>query len=237
MPCLYIYSDESGVFDQAHYDLFVYGGLLFPSKEIRERARQTYDKTEKSIRSKKQSQEELKGSTLSPEDNLKLLHTLDPYLKFACLIDQKAVSASMFRDKKTKQRYLDYVFEDGLRNVIDQLIHKNALSQSNISAVNVAFDRHTVATNNAYELTEGLETELALGSCDFARNECLQALFPSAKGKVAFRFGESDKEILIRAADVVCHHVFVEVQRGNSLDNLPNLVIAHYPDATNQPTS
>lgn len=229
MPCLYIYGDESGVFDQTHYNLFVYGGLLFPSKEARERARQTYDKAEKTIRRQKRTQDELKGASLDAENNLKLLHVLDPYLKFACFIDQKAVSASIFRDKKTKQRYLDFVFEDGLRNVISQLIGEHALDESAISAVNVAFDRHTVATNNAYELTEGLETELALGSCDFARNECLEALFPSAKGKVSFRFGESAQEVLIRAADVVCHHVFVEAQRGNSLTDLPHLTIAHYP--------
>lgn len=231
MPCLYIYGDESGVFDQVHYSLFVYGGLLFPSKEIRERARQAYDKAEKAIRKQKQTQTELKGSSLDAEHNRKLLRALDPYLKFACFIDQKAVSPSIYRDKKTKQRYLDFVFEDGLRRAISQLVAKKVLDASAISAVNVAFDRHTVATNNAYELTEGLETQLALGSCDFARNECLEALFPAAKGKVAFRFGESDQEVLIRAADVVCHHVFVEAQRGNSLDSVPHLAVVHYPSS------
>ena len=30
---LYIYSDESGVFDKVHNDIYVYGGVLFLSKE------------------------------------------------------------------------------------------------------------------------------------------------------------------------------------------------------------
>ncbi len=29
---LYIYSDESGVFDKAHNEIFVYGGLIFLGK-------------------------------------------------------------------------------------------------------------------------------------------------------------------------------------------------------------
>ena len=30
---LFIYSDESGVFDKVHNEIFVYGGLIFLSKE------------------------------------------------------------------------------------------------------------------------------------------------------------------------------------------------------------
>ena len=30
---LFVYSDESGVFDHKHNDLFVFGGLVFLSKE------------------------------------------------------------------------------------------------------------------------------------------------------------------------------------------------------------
>ena len=31
---LYIYSDESGVFDKAHNEIFVYGGLIFLGKRM-----------------------------------------------------------------------------------------------------------------------------------------------------------------------------------------------------------
>ncbi len=30
---LFIYSDESGVFDKAHNEIFVYGGLIFMEKQ------------------------------------------------------------------------------------------------------------------------------------------------------------------------------------------------------------
>jgi len=35
---IFIYSDESGVFDKKHNDLFVYGGIILLSKEQRDQA-------------------------------------------------------------------------------------------------------------------------------------------------------------------------------------------------------
>lgn len=38
---LFIYSDESGVFDKAHNEIFVYGGLIFFRKAAEGRIYQT----------------------------------------------------------------------------------------------------------------------------------------------------------------------------------------------------
>ena len=39
---LYIYSDESGVFDREHNDFYVFGGVIFLGKEERDIASRKY---------------------------------------------------------------------------------------------------------------------------------------------------------------------------------------------------
>ena len=47
---LFIYSDESGVFDKAHNEIFVYGGLIFLGKEEKDDYNRKYLAAEKAIR-------------------------------------------------------------------------------------------------------------------------------------------------------------------------------------------
>lgn len=50
---LFVYSDESGVFDKEHNEIFVYGGLIFLGKEQKDLYGRKYLAAEKAIRSKK----------------------------------------------------------------------------------------------------------------------------------------------------------------------------------------
>ena len=47
---IYVYSDESGVFDYKHNDIFVFGGILFYSKEQRDVCARKYIHVERIIR-------------------------------------------------------------------------------------------------------------------------------------------------------------------------------------------
>ena len=50
---LYVYSDESGVFDKIHNDIFVFGGLIFLDKENKDIFARRYLKAERDIRNNK----------------------------------------------------------------------------------------------------------------------------------------------------------------------------------------
>lgn len=47
---IYVYSDESGVFDKAQNSVFVYGGLLFFDKKTRDECSRKYPAAEKYAR-------------------------------------------------------------------------------------------------------------------------------------------------------------------------------------------
>ena len=50
---LYVHSDESGVFDKIHNDIFVFGGLIFLDKENKDIFARRYLKAERDIRNNK----------------------------------------------------------------------------------------------------------------------------------------------------------------------------------------
>ena len=109
---IYVYSDESGVFDKAHNKIFVFGGLLFLSKEDKDVAVRKYIRAEKTIRkSGNYSKEmEIKACTITKHQRGKLFRSLNDVYKFGAVIDQSRVLNSIMADKKTKQRFfLDWL--------------------------------------------------------------------------------------------------------------------------------
>ena len=52
---LYIYSDESGVFDNKHEKYFVFGGLIFFTKLDRDDASRKYSSIEKQMRNRQRT--------------------------------------------------------------------------------------------------------------------------------------------------------------------------------------
>ena len=50
---IYVYSDESGVFDVAHNDYFVFGGIILLGKNAKDNCARKYSHVEKVLRSNK----------------------------------------------------------------------------------------------------------------------------------------------------------------------------------------
>ena len=107
---IYIYSDESGVFDYLHNDYFVFAGVIFFNKQDKDDMERKYIHAENCIRSSNGivNTEELKACNLSNKNKGKLYRSLNNCLKFAVIIDQKRILKNIFDHKKSKQRYLDY---------------------------------------------------------------------------------------------------------------------------------
>ena len=112
---IFVYSDESGVLDKAHNDIFVFGGLVFLSKDERDVAARKYSAAEKALRNSKNYKQdvELKAAIISAGEKRKLFRSLNRYYKFGVIVEQTRVLDRIMADKKSKQRYLDYVFKIG----------------------------------------------------------------------------------------------------------------------------
>ena len=207
---IYIYSDESGVFDKAHNDWFVFGGVIFLSKESKDNATRLYTKAERTIRERNDfdKTQEVKATAISNADKTKLYRSANKFCKFAAVVDQKNVLDRIFKSKKDKQRYLDFVYKIAVKRCLEELIRAGKIDPNNVRNISFFVDEHTTATNGRYELREALEQELKNGTYNFNYSVFHPPVFPNMSGSVTVEFCNSENKTLVRTADIVANRIY-----------------------------
>lgn len=223
---LFIYSDESGVFDKAHNEIFVYGGLIFLGKQQKDEYIRRYLAAERVLREKHTDGGELKACRISNKEKGKLYRSIGGAIKFGAIVNQRNVLDRIFSSKKDKQRYLDYAYKIGLKRALQQLINAGVIGKrvDNIFLYN---DEHSTATNGRYELREGLEQEFKLGTYNMQYDKFFPPLFETMQG-LHLEFCDSKKVTLVRAADIVANRIYY-MALNRKLENLSGIYISTLP--------
>ena len=230
---LYIYSDESGVFDKEHNKYFIYGGLIFLGKNQKDVFARKYSAAERVLRKKYKKDYELKACKITNNEKGKLYRSMNNAIKFGIIIKQTDILDRIFQSKKDKQRYLDYAYKIGLKNALKNLVNDSdcLITQDNIENIYIYNDEHSTATNGRYELREGLEQEFKHGTYNDKYEKFFPPLFTSLKG-LSVHFCNSKKILLIRASDIIANHIYHEAITANNINelyHLPNIYITILP--------
>lgn len=225
---LYVYSDESGVFDKTHNNFYVYGGLIILDNENRNNCSRKYRTAEKAIARRYRPGLELKATAIKNSDKGKLFRSMNQYDKFCVVVNQNHVLDSVFSDKKTKQRYLDFAYKMGLKHALECMIHKGVFKAEEIDNIYVFVDEHTTATNGKYELRESLLQEFKYGMHNWNYNLFFPPLFPNLQS-VEVTFCNSEKKTLVRAADIIANRIYNNVLSGKDSSNIANLYLRELP--------
>ncbi len=206
---IYIYSDESGVFDKEHNDYFVFGGLIFLGIEDKENWSRKYSSVEKILRANKgvAVDYELKATQVTNKEKGKLFRTLNGCYKFGVVIRQKQVLDRIFLSKKDKQRYLDYAYKIAAKRAFEKLIQDEIINPNEIERLYFYVDEHTTATNGRYELQEALEQEFKLGTFNYKYDTYYPPIFKQMK-QVQLEYCNSKSKLLVRAADIVANKIY-----------------------------
>lgn len=206
---IFIYSDESGVFDQAHNEYFVFGGLIFLSKNERDICNRKYIRAEKCVRLSENipQTEEVKATSISNKYKDKLYRSLNQVEKFGIVVHQKELASRLFDDKKSKQRYLDWAYKIAVKRKFEVMIDDGQINPDDVECLYFYIDEHTTATNGKYELRESLEQEFKRGMYVAEWNTYHEAIFPKLKSlDVTYR--DSKSVPLVRAADIISNRLF-----------------------------
>ncbi|WP_067558462.1 DUF3800 domain-containing protein [Faecalibaculum rodentium] len=212
---LFVYADESGVFDKQHHSWYAFGGVLFLSKSERDSQNRKYISLERKIRRRENIDvnQELKGSNMSRQSKRTIFSSLNHCIKFGCIIQLNRCHDELFTHKKTKQRYLDYAFKIGLKRLLEKMIKEGKITPHEIENMYVFFDEHSTATDGKYELSEGLLQEFKYGTFNSDWQRYFPPLFPEMKS-LQLSFCNSESQALIRAADIVANRIHYEVTVG-----------------------
>ena len=206
---IFVYSDESGVFDVAHNDIFVLGGLILLGKDSKDACSRKYAHAEKVLRNNKNADPdfELKATRLENSEKSELFRSLNKVYKFGVVIKQKNLHSKIFEHKKTKQRYLDYAFKIALKRALKSLIESDVLDVNNVEAIHIYVDEHTTATDGRYELRESIEQEFKFGVFNFNYGTYYPPIFPGVKS-IDLKYCDSASVRLVRAADIVANRLY-----------------------------
>ena len=231
---IFVYSDESGVLDKVHNKIYVFGGLVYLSKNDRDIASRKYSKAEQDIRNAGgyTADAELKASAITPGEKRKLYRSLNACYKFGVVIDQTRVFDSIMKDKKSKQRYLDYVYKIGVKRLLEELIRRGVIDPRTVENMYFFVDEHTTSTNGLYELEESLEEEFKRGMHARDFTTYYPPLFQNLKN-LKLEFCNSAKKTLVRAADIIANRIYHDALNGNDVkpfdNNEQKLFITYLP--------
>lgn len=206
---IFIYSDESGVFDATHNDYYVFGGIMFFSKDARDICARKYSKAENDVRRSLELpfSQEIKASVLPFRYRDKLYRSLNKEFRFGVIINESRVLQRIFKSKKDKQRYLDYVYKIAIKRCFEHHIASGVIDPDTVENIYIYVDEHTTATNGRYELQELLEREFINGTYNADFNRFFPPLFPKANA-VQVSFCNSAKTTLVRSADIIANKLY-----------------------------
>lgn len=224
---IYVYSDESGVFDKAHNQYFVFGGVILFGTESKDLWSRKYSHAEKVLRANKgvAKNYELKASQITNKEKNKLFRSLNNCYKFGVIINQNKVMDKIFQNKKAKQRYLDYAYKIAVRKALESYINADLLNPDEVEQIFFYVDEHNTATNGIYELKEALEQEFKLGTYNYNYKKFYPPIFPKME-VVSLEFCNSQSKLLIRAADIVANKIYY-LARNEKYGDIPTTEKLH----------
>lgn len=229
---IYVYSDESGVFDKEHNDYFVFGGLILLGTEEKENWSRKYSSVEKVLRKNKGVDEkyELKATQITNGEKGKLFRSLNGCYKFGVVIREKNVLDRIYQSKKDKQRYLDYAYKIAVKRAFESLIHDGIINPDEIERIYFYVDEHTTATNGRYELQEALEQEFKLGTYNYRYDTYYPPIFSKMKD-VQLEYCNSASKLLVRAADIVANKIYflARNEKREDIRNIQNMHVIYLP--------
>lgn len=224
---VYVYSDESGVFDKEHNDYFVFGGLILLGTEEKDTWSRKYSHVEKTLRANKGVAQdyELKATQITNKEKGKLFRSLNQCHKFGVVISENNVLDRIFQSKKDKQRYLDYAYKITIKRAFQSYIQSGLINPNEVERIYLFVDEHTTATNGRYELQEALEQEFKLGTFNYKYDAYYPPIFQQLK-EIQLEYCNSESKLLVRAADIIANRIYY-LARHEMRENIKNIQNMH----------
>jgi len=224
---IFVYSDESGVFDYVHNEYFVYGGLIFLSKRDKDSCIRKHKHIEASIRENLQcaNDVELKACGLKAEHKRRLFNSLNRVSKFGVMIHQSNLDPRWFDTKRDKQSYLDHAYTTAISLSFQSLIRNGDIPRDEVTAIRFFVDEHSTATKAKNDLRTALEQALKFDT--YTLDMRAPPIFPRLN-EVSVKHCNSAASPLVRAADIVANRIWREACEKRAF-NAPNLQLFKLP--------
>ena len=137
--------------------------------------------------------------------------------KFCVVIKQRKLdTARIFKDAKSKQRYLDFAYKLALRRALEEMISRGSLLPEDSFRLIINEDNHHTATNALYSKEESIHAELKEGIYPSRFGLFHPPVFKNLES-VEISLKDSTTNSLIRGADIIANSVYVSMVKGEDI--------------------
>ena len=220
---IYVFSDESGIFDYKHHELFVYAGVVVIGKQEMDMLSRKFLALEKKLRQKTKyrNMPELKAKYLDEKDRKKLLGVFCETYKFAIAIKLNHLDLKrVFHNQKSKQNYMDFAYRFVLRKAFEHMIGRGSLFPDEAFDLIINEDNHHIVECDLQQKADTIYKEFKEGTFRTTFGVLFPPLFENL-GKVEITLRDSVNSALIRGADIVANTVYTSILK-NELEVLEN---------------
>lgn len=249
---IYINMDDSGVLVKGKMGdpIFVYGGIIFLSKDEKDEFIRQYSALVKTIKSKyckyfksdsnidtnfclthtqkncKYICPELKSSLISPSDKRRFLNLIKNYYCSVAIVDNNKLYDSITKDKASKGRFKDYVVRRLVKEIISQLISENQIDPDNPVKLILNLDEQSTKSNGYYDLKSGIIEELQYGIINYNYGTFFNPILTNVEVEIYHQ--DSYNSLCVQAADLIVGEI-----RHNRLQFLIDRDFILYSKKTN----
>lgn len=227
MQEIYINLDDSGKLTTKE-KISVYGGLIFLSKNEKDKFITQYKSIINQIKNKYYSQDkmvysEIKNTNVMPKDKRRIINYIKKYYIVALIIKNDCVYKKIITNKASRGRFLDFAIRRMIKEIIKRLIKENKLDAQKDLKIIINIDNQTTKNNGYYNLRDGLIEELKYGIRNFNYGNTLTPIiFGNLEVKVCYQ--NSIKSYVVQAADILAGTIRKAVLEVSSKGNLNKLV-------------
>lgn len=209
---LYVFADESGVFDRVHADLFVYGGVIILGKTNYDAIVNKHQSLERRLRREDPSLKnvpEIKAAYLNLKQRKRLFNLQVPQcVRFGIVIDQQRVYKQIYQTKQDKQRFLDYALKRGIKHAIESANTSGLILKKEINCMSIVVDEHSTATSGKYTFKETVDEEFRRGTYSPNYDKFFPPLFSLDFPRIPVSYCDSKKVVGVRIADITANWIY-----------------------------
>ncbi len=176
-----------------------------------------YLQVEKTLRQikKNRNKPELKASLLEKEEKRKLYRVCRDCYKFVVIVKLKNLDDKIFENSKTKQRFLEYAYKYGVKQLLQKMRDDNILSSENEIELRLYADEYRHASNEKYSLSDIIFNEFKYGVyVGYDVKPIVRNLT-----EVSVTYCNSENIALIRASDILANRAYHEVSSSKMNEN------------------
>lgn len=207
---IYINLDDSGKLTRKE-KISVYGGIVFLSKDERDRFIVQYRSINKDIKCKycnKQKDScykkcpEIKNTNIESSDKRRIMNYISKYYTVALVVENDKVYDYVMNSKASRGRYIDYALRLLIKNIVEELIKIGKINPNTPLKIVLNIDEQTTKSNGYYNLKDGIYEELIHGIYNYNYNKKFNPILNSSL-ELDISYQDSGRSYAVQGADLI----------------------------------